>query len=161
MARSLFIFRTPTAASPETFPPPSPQTPGFESDLMQATLTLKATTDTVGMFANYGVTDRFDVGIAIPISHVPRWTRMCMPRFSVSRSAGTLRSHVRQGSGRHRARFRCFGLGDRHWRRGREDEIQLPSRDEHLVVAWRRSAIAERRLGQSARDWVQHRANFS
>ncbi len=51
-------------------PPPSPQTPGFESDLMQATLTLKATTDTVGVFANYGVTDRFDVGVAIPITHV-------------------------------------------------------------------------------------------
>ena len=64
------IFRTPTAASTQQSPPPSPQTPGFESDLMQATLTLKATTDTVGVFANYGVTDRFDVGIAIPISHV-------------------------------------------------------------------------------------------
>jgi hypothetical protein len=51
-------------------PPPSPQTPGFESDLMQATLTLKATTDTVGVFANYGVTDRLDVGVAIPITHV-------------------------------------------------------------------------------------------
>ena len=51
-------------------PPPSPQTPGFESDLMQATLTLKAKTDTVGVFANYGVTDRFDIGVAVPISHV-------------------------------------------------------------------------------------------
>jgi len=51
-------------------PPPSLQNPGFESDVMQATLTLKASTDTVGVFANYGVTDRFDVGIAIPISHV-------------------------------------------------------------------------------------------
>lgn len=45
-------------------------TPGFEGDLMQATLTLKATTDTVGVFANYGVTDRLDVGIALPITHV-------------------------------------------------------------------------------------------
>ena len=45
-------------------------TPGFEGDLMQATLTLKAKTDTVGVFANYGVTDRFDVGVAVPISHV-------------------------------------------------------------------------------------------
>lgn len=51
-------------------PPPSLQNPGFESDVMQATLTLKASTDTVGVFANYGVTDRFDVGVAIPISHV-------------------------------------------------------------------------------------------
>ena len=37
---------------------------------MQATLTLKATIDTVGVFANYGVTDRLDVGVAIPITHV-------------------------------------------------------------------------------------------
>jgi hypothetical protein len=51
-------------------PPPSAQNPGFESDLMQATLSLKATTDTVGVFANYGVTDRLDVGVAIPITHV-------------------------------------------------------------------------------------------
>jgi len=51
-------------------PPPSLQTPGFESDLMQATLTLKASTDTVAVFANYGVTDRFDIGLALPITHV-------------------------------------------------------------------------------------------
>ncbi len=52
------------------FPPPSQLTPGFESDLIDARLTLKATIDTVAMFANYGVTDRFDVGVAIPITHV-------------------------------------------------------------------------------------------
>jgi hypothetical protein len=51
-------------------PPPSAQVPGFESDVIEAALRLKATTNTVGMFANYGVTDRFDVGVAIPISHV-------------------------------------------------------------------------------------------
>jgi hypothetical protein len=51
-------------------PPPSLQTPGFESDLIDARLTLKATIDTVAMFANYGVTNRFDVGVAIPITHV-------------------------------------------------------------------------------------------
>ena len=66
---SFFLPHTDCCVNP-AFPPPSPQTPGFESDLMQATLTLKASTDTVGVFANYGVTDRFDVGIAIPISHV-------------------------------------------------------------------------------------------
>ena len=66
---SFFLPHTDCCVDP-AFPPPSPQTPGFESDLMQATLTLKATTDTVGVFANYGVTDRFDVGVAIPITHV-------------------------------------------------------------------------------------------
>jgi Putative MetA-pathway of phenol degradation len=51
-------------------PPPSLQTPGFESDLIDARLTLKATLDTVAVFANYGLTDHFDVGVAIPITHV-------------------------------------------------------------------------------------------
>ena len=33
-------------------------------------LNLKLTTDTVGIFANYGVTDHFDLGVAVPIVHV-------------------------------------------------------------------------------------------
>ena len=49
---------------------PSPQTPGFEGDVMEAALTLKATTDTLALFANYGVTDRLDVGVAIPLTRV-------------------------------------------------------------------------------------------
>jgi hypothetical protein len=53
-----------------SFRPPSEQTPGFESDLVQASLTLKATTDTLALFTNYGLTDRLDVGLAIPISRV-------------------------------------------------------------------------------------------
>jgi hypothetical protein len=51
-------------------PPPSPQVPFFEGDVIEAALTLKATTDTVALFANYGVTDRFDVGVAVPITRV-------------------------------------------------------------------------------------------
>jgi hypothetical protein len=67
---SISFYLPHTDCCTDLAPPPSPQTPGFESDLMQATLTLKATTDTVGVFANYGVTDRLDVGVAIPITHV-------------------------------------------------------------------------------------------
>lgn len=51
-------------------PPPSPQVPGFEGDLIEAALDLKATTDTVALFANYGVTDRLDIGVAVPITRV-------------------------------------------------------------------------------------------
>jgi hypothetical protein len=51
-------------------PPPSPQVPGFEGDVIAASLTLNATTHTVGLFAHYGVTNRFDVGIAVPITRV-------------------------------------------------------------------------------------------
>lgn len=51
-------------------PPPSPQVPGFEGDLIEAALDLNATTDTFAMFANYGVTDHLDLGLAIPITRV-------------------------------------------------------------------------------------------
>ena len=51
-------------------PPPSPQVPGFEGDIMEAALDLRATTDTFAAFVNYGVTDRLDVGVAVPVSRV-------------------------------------------------------------------------------------------
>src|SRR5215208_6334937 len=44
--------------------------PPFESDLIEAALSLKATTNTTALFANYGVTDRWDVGVAVPIVRV-------------------------------------------------------------------------------------------
>ncbi len=51
-------------------PPPSAQVPGFESDIMQADLSLQASTDTFAMFLNYGVTDHLDVGVAVPVTRV-------------------------------------------------------------------------------------------
>ncbi len=51
-------------------PPPSPQFPGFEGDIMEAALRVDAKLDTFALFANYGVTDRLDLGVAIPISRV-------------------------------------------------------------------------------------------
>ena len=51
-------------------PPPSENNPGFEGDLMEAALDLHATTDTFAMFANFGVTNNLDIGIAVPISRV-------------------------------------------------------------------------------------------
>jgi len=50
--------------------PPSPLNPGFEGDWMEAALDIKTTTDTFAFFANYGVTNRLDVGVAIPVTHV-------------------------------------------------------------------------------------------
>jgi hypothetical protein len=44
--------------------------PFFEGDLIQTSLRLKAKTDTAVFFANYGVSDRLDVGIAIPVVRV-------------------------------------------------------------------------------------------
>ncbi len=51
-------------------PPPSPLVPGFEGDLVEAALVLKATSDTFAFTANYGVTNRWDVGVAVPLNRV-------------------------------------------------------------------------------------------
>jgi hypothetical protein len=44
--------------------------PPFEGDLIEAALSLKATTDTVAVFGNYGLTDRWDVGLVVPLVRV-------------------------------------------------------------------------------------------
>lgn len=45
-------------------------TPVFEGDVIDARLNLDLTTDTTVVFANYGITDRFDVGVAVPFVRV-------------------------------------------------------------------------------------------
>jgi hypothetical protein len=50
--------------------PGTPDTPGFEGDIMEAAVQIKATTNTSALFANYGLTNHFDVGIAVPIVSV-------------------------------------------------------------------------------------------
>jgi hypothetical protein len=42
-------------------------TPAFEGDIIQAALALKLTTDTVVFSATYGLTDRLDLGVAVPL----------------------------------------------------------------------------------------------
>jgi hypothetical protein len=44
--------------------------PFFEGDVIEAALSLKVKTDVVSVFGNYGLTDRWDIGIAVPIVHV-------------------------------------------------------------------------------------------
>jgi len=44
--------------------------PPFKGDLVETALTLKATTQTTAAFVNYGVTDRWDVGMAVPFVSV-------------------------------------------------------------------------------------------
>jgi hypothetical protein len=45
-------------------------TPDFERDLLRSEISLDIETNTTVFYANYGVTDRFDIGAAIPIVHV-------------------------------------------------------------------------------------------
>jgi hypothetical protein len=49
---------------------PTDFNPEFERDLLTSTLTADITTRTNAFFANYGVTNRFDIGLAVPIVHV-------------------------------------------------------------------------------------------
>jgi hypothetical protein len=45
-------------------------TPPFEGDLIEATLGLELISDTSVVFATYGVSDRFDIGVAVPFVRV-------------------------------------------------------------------------------------------
>ncbi len=44
--------------------------PPFEGDVIEAALSLKATTHTTALFANYGLTNQWDVGVAVPFVRV-------------------------------------------------------------------------------------------
>lgn len=44
-----------------------PPNPFFEGDVIENTMNLKLTSDTFTFFANYGVTDRLDLGLALPV----------------------------------------------------------------------------------------------
>lgn len=44
--------------------------PFFEGDVIDARLRMKLKTDTAVVFANYGISDRFDVGVAVPFVRV-------------------------------------------------------------------------------------------
>jgi len=42
----------------------------FEGDVVGTALSMDLTTDTFAFFGTYGITDRFDVGVAVPLLHV-------------------------------------------------------------------------------------------
>jgi hypothetical protein len=44
--------------------------PFFEGDVIEAALSLSVASDVVSVFGNYGLTDRWDVGVAVPFVHV-------------------------------------------------------------------------------------------
>lgn len=49
---------------------PGPAAVGFEGDLVRVALNMKATTDTAAFYFSYGLTNRWDVGIAVPVVRV-------------------------------------------------------------------------------------------
>ena len=44
--------------------------PPFEGDIIEASLSMTATTHTTALFANYGLTSRWDLGVAVPVVRV-------------------------------------------------------------------------------------------
>jgi hypothetical protein len=44
--------------------------PPFEGDLIEAALSMRTSTDTAVFSLNYGLTDRWDVGVLVPLAHV-------------------------------------------------------------------------------------------
>jgi len=44
--------------------------PFFEGDVIEAALSLDVSTDVVSVFGNYGLTNRWDIGVAVPFVHV-------------------------------------------------------------------------------------------
>jgi hypothetical protein len=68
--RSITFYLPHTDCCNAAAPPPSGLTPGFEGDLIEAALQLKASTNTFAFFANFGLTDQLDLGVAVPLTHV-------------------------------------------------------------------------------------------
>jgi hypothetical protein len=55
-----------TAGNPEV-PPPDGAITGFENDEIEVRVKTKLNFDVLGLFANYGITDRWDVGVVVPV----------------------------------------------------------------------------------------------
>lgn len=68
--RSITFYLPHTDCCSPAAPPPSALIPGFEGDIIEAALELKATTNTFAFFANVGLTDHLDLGVAVPLTHV-------------------------------------------------------------------------------------------
>jgi len=89
--------------------------PEFERDLLRSSLTATIDTKTTAFFANYGVTDRFDIGVAVPIVHVNVDARVDAEILRTGSGATNL-THSFNSAGANTASFSdsgsATGLGD-------------------------------------------------
>ena len=58
------------AVGPPPIPPPDGQLTGFEQDLITLDIDIDLEQEVYGFFANYGMTDRWDVGVVVPVVSV-------------------------------------------------------------------------------------------
>jgi hypothetical protein len=70
--------------------------PAFEGDLVEAAVSLDIETNTTAFLMNYGLTDRWDVGAAIPIVHVQLGASV---RASVDRIATSTNPNIHRFAG--------------------------------------------------------------
>ena len=102
-------------ATAESTPDGSRLTPAFEGDLVEAALALELVSDTSVVFASYGVSDRFDIGVAVPFVRVELNASVLarIDRLATSQEPGI---HVFEGADPDRRMFRlsgvASGLGD-------------------------------------------------
>ena len=125
-------------------------TPAFEGDLVRAELALRLTTDANVLVVNYGVHDRFDVGVTVPfvrvsmdasvlatIERLSTETEPEIHHFPVDRSRQqtcSTRPAAQPGSATRRPKQVCVPAASGRWSGGR-----------------RRSSTAYRRRNESAR----------
>jgi len=69
-------------------PPPDGVISGFETDLVRVTLDIELEYDVFALFANYGLTDRWDVGIVVPVIRVDASARAHAEVVPVSGAQG-------------------------------------------------------------------------
>jgi hypothetical protein len=62
-----FIHQDCCAVGPPPIPPPDGQFTGFEQDIIEISVDLKLEQEVYAFFGNYGVTDRLDIGVVVPI----------------------------------------------------------------------------------------------
>jgi Putative MetA-pathway of phenol degradation len=69
-------------------PPPDGVLSGFETDLVRVNLDIDLQYDVLAFFANYGLTDRWDIGIVVPVLSVDAHARAHADVVSVSGATG-------------------------------------------------------------------------
>jgi hypothetical protein len=66
----------------------------FEGDLIDAAFRIALKTDTFALFANYGVTDRLDVGVVVPLQRVELDAQVDLTILNIATANDAVPSHV-------------------------------------------------------------------
>jgi hypothetical protein len=103
-------------------------------------LDVSVTTDTLNAFATYGVTDRFDVGVAVPINRVALNATLAsrvgntLTGISDNEPLVTSDSGTASGIGDMVIRAKFNVLNRRAWAIGESVEVRLPTGDERELL---------------------------